>query len=86
MNLHKLFGDAIEKVICLDTGADKNDALLPYKGTGMYWIEDKPENADLGYSLGLKSILMEHGHNMHHSTDGYPIVKNWKEIYEIITK
>lgn len=85
MNLRKLFGDAIESVICLDTGADKHDALYPYKDTGLWWIEDKYENAEQGNVLGLKSILVEHGHNMHH-IPRYPVVKNWKEIYEIITK
>jgi FMN phosphatase YigB (HAD superfamily) len=85
MNLRKLFGDAIESVICLDTGADKDDALAPYKDSGLYWIEDKPANADLGQRLGLKSILVEHGHNMDHQCS-YPIVKNWREVYEIITK
>jgi hypothetical protein len=85
MNLRKLFGDAIEEVICLATGADKDEALAPYKDSGMYWIEDKPSNADIGYAMGLKSILVEHGHNMHH-TCSYPVVKNWKEIYEIIIK
>jgi len=83
MNLHKIFGDAIESVICLDTGSDKDAALAPYKDTGMYWIEDKPQNADCGYALGLKSILVEHGHNMNHVCP-YPIVKNWKEIYSVI--
>jgi FMN phosphatase YigB (HAD superfamily) len=84
MNLRKLFGDAIESVICLETGADKDEALAPYKDNGLYWIEDKPSNADLGHNLGLKSILVEHGHNMDHQCS-YPIVKNWREIYEIIT-
>ena len=84
-NLRKLFGNAIETVICLDTGADKDSALAPYKDSGLWWIEDKPQNADVGHALGLKSILIEHGHNMHHACD-YPIVKDWKEIYGIITK
>jgi hypothetical protein len=83
MNLRKIFGNAIESVICLDTGADKDEALAPYKDSGLYWIEDKPQNADVGHKLGLKSILVEHGHNMHH-TCSYPVVKNWREIYEII--
>jgi hypothetical protein len=85
MNLKKLFGNAIESVICLDTGADKDHALEPYKDSGMYWIEDKPENSDVGHRLGLSSILVEHGHNMEHVCP-YPVVKNWKEIYNIITK
>ena len=83
MNLRKLFGNAIESVICLDTGADKDSALAPYKDSGMWWIEDKPQNADVGHAMGLKSILVEHGHNMHHVCD-YPVAKNWKEIYDII--
>lgn len=83
MNLRKLFGNAIESVICLDTGADKDEALNPYKHSGLYWIEDKLENADVGHNLGLKSILIEHGHNMHHYC-AYPMVKNWREIYDII--
>jgi FMN phosphatase YigB (HAD superfamily) len=83
MNLHKIFGDAIESVICLATGADKDEALAPYEGSGQWWIEDKPQNADVGHKLGLKSILVEHGHNMDHMCP-YPVVKNWKEIYELI--
>jgi hypothetical protein len=83
MNLRKIFGNAIESVICLDTGADKDSALEPYRNSGMWWIEDKPQNADVGHAIGLKSILVEHGHNMHHECD-YPVVKNWKEIYNII--
>jgi FMN phosphatase YigB (HAD superfamily) len=84
MNLKKLFGDtAFERVVCLDTGADKNNALEPYRDSECYWIEDKPENAEVGYNLGLRSILMEHGHNMNHECP-YPVVKNWKEIYSII--
>ena len=83
MNLNKLFGNAIESVICLDTGADKDAALEPYRDSGMWWCEDKPENADVGHEMGLKSLLVEHGHNMHHVCP-YPVVKNWREIYSII--
>ena len=84
MNLKKLFGEtAFEKFIYLDTGADKDEALEPYRNSGYYWIEDKITNAQTGHDLGLKSLLMEHGHNMDNETP-YPKVKNWKEIYEII--
>jgi FMN phosphatase YigB (HAD superfamily) len=85
MNLHKLFGNAIESVICLDTGADKDVALEPYRNSNMWWIEDKPENADVGHNIGLRSILVEHGHNMHHQCN-YEVVKNWRQIYEIVIK
>ena len=85
MNIHKLFGPtAFERILCLDTGADKDEALEEYEGTGCWWIEDKTENAEVGYRLGLKSLLLEHGHNMNYLCP-YPIVKNWKQIYHIIT-
>ena len=86
MNLNKLFGtSAFERIVCLDTGADKEEALQEYEGTGCYWLEDKPENAIAGYNVGLRSLLVEHGHNMHHYHEGITIVKNWKEIYQLIT-
>jgi len=85
MNLQKLFGKtAFERVVCLDTGADKNDALAEYENSTCWWVEDKPENADVGHNLGLRSILMEHGHNMNYECP-YPVVKNWREVYDLIT-
>ncbi len=87
MNLEKLFGKtAFEELVCLDTGADKDEALLPYKDSGLYWIEDKLENAEAGLAVGLKPILIEHGFNMNEKLD--PNIKkvvNWKEVYEHIT-
>ena len=86
MNLKKLFGaTAFERIVCLDTGADKNYALEEYADSGLWWVEDKPENAEVGLDLGLKSVLMEHGHNMNHVNERIPVVKNWREIYELIT-
>lgn len=84
MNLKKLFGEtAFEKFVFLATGADKDDALEPYRNSGYFWIEDKIINAKVGHNLGLKSILMEHGHNMDADV-AFPKVKNWREIYDII--
>ena len=85
MNLKKLFGEtAFEKIVCLDTGADKDDVLLPYKDTGLFWIEDKIDNCLVGTNLGLRSLLMEHGHNMDFEHQEIPRVKNWREVYDII--
>jgi len=85
MNLKKLFGETVfEKIICLDTGADKDEALEKYRNSELYFIEDKIINAETGMNMGLKSLLMEHSHNMDYRGT-VPIVKNWKEIYEIIT-
>ena len=86
MNLHKLFGPtAFERIVCLDTGAHKDDALEEYEGTGCWWIEDKPENAEAGYQAGLNCLLLEHGHNMNYYHKDIPLVKNWREIYEVVT-
>jgi len=86
MNLNKLFGStAFERVVCLDTGADKHDALAEYQDSGCWWVEDKPENAEVGHALGLKSVLVEHGHNMNYLCS-YPVVKNWKEIFDLVTQ
>jgi hypothetical protein len=85
MNLRKLFGEtAFQKIVCLDTGADKDRALFPYRDTGCWWIEDKPQNAEAGAKIGLRSLLIEHGHNMTYYHPDITIVKNWAEIYELI--
>jgi hypothetical protein len=87
MNLKKLFGEtAFEKFVFLDTGADKDEALEPYRNSGYFWIEDKITNAQVGNELGLKSLLMEHGHNMDFNDAAIPRVRNWKEIYNLIIK
>jgi uncharacterized HAD superfamily protein len=87
MNLKKLFGEtAFEKFVFLDTGADKDEALEPYRNSGYFWIEDKITNAQVGSELGLKSLLMEHGHNMDFNDAAIPRVRNWKEIYNLIIK
>lgn len=85
MNLRKLFGKtAFEKFIFLDTGADKDEALAPYRDSGLWWIEDKIDNCQVGTSLGLKSLLMEHGHNMDYNDPKIPRMKNWRDIYNTI--
>jgi len=87
MNLRKLFGkQTFEKFIFLDTGADKDDALEKYRDSGCWWIEDKTLNAETGLAVGLNSILMEHGHNLDYNHPKIPKVKNWQEIYQLITK
>ena len=87
MNLRKLFGKtAFEKFVFLDTGEDKVEALAPYQGTGCYWVEDKVDNANAGADIGLKPLLMMHGHNMDHVSRRYQMVKNWQDIYNIVTK
>ena len=86
MNLNKIYGStAFERIVCLDTGAHKDEALSEYADTGCWWIEDKPENALAGWKLGLKPILLEHGHNMDHDHPDVYLAKNWKDIFHKIT-
>ena len=87
MNLEKLFGPtAFTRLVCLDTGADKQAALAEYKDTGLYWIEDKYENAVAGLDAGLQPILVEHGFNMDEPVlNGMKKCLNWREIYEYVT-
>lgn len=85
-NLKNVFGkDVFLDVVCLDTGADKDEALSPYAGSGLYWLEDKTENAMCGAELGLKSILIEHAHNADAvSIENINRVASWTEIVDII--
>jgi hypothetical protein len=79
-----LFGETVfEKFIYLDTGADKDQELSQYEGKDYVWVEDKIENAQCGASFGLDSILMEHSFNMDNTE--FPLMKNWKDIYEYLT-
>ena len=86
MNLRKLFGKtAFDQFVFLDTGQDKDEALEPYRDSGLWWIEDKIINCQVGLQLGLRSLLMEHGHNMDYEDADIPRVKNWRDIYQRIT-
>jgi len=84
-NLEKVFGKGVfEVVTCLDCGADKDEALEEYRDSDLYWIEDKPANADLGVAMGLDSILLAHGHNVSYNGNATRVI-NWREVYETIT-
>jgi hypothetical protein len=86
-NLMKIFGnDTFVDVICLDTGADKDEVLADLAKTykGNWWIEDKPSNVDTGINEGFNGILIEHGHNMDYSGTA-TVVKTWEEIYNVVT-
>ena len=85
-NLNKIFGDIFLDVICLDTGADKDEALdqLALKYQGNYWVEDKPENVMAGVDRGFTGILIEHGHNM--GWEDTFVAKKWEDIYNLVTR
>jgi hypothetical protein len=90
-NLRETFGNTVfEKYTYLDTGADKNEALAHYADSGCYWVEDKPENADVGIQMGLQSILMDHDHNKDYTPENGSLDKNvircenWSDVYNNI--
>ena len=75
--------DYLQSPYDLVFGADKDEELSKYKDKEYIWIEDKVENAECGDSFGLESILIEHTFNMDNKK--FPLMKNWKDIYEYIT-
>lgn len=84
-NLQNLFGETVfEKIICLDTGADKGEALASYADTGCLWVEDKSENSLAGIRAGLDSILIDHEHNKDFEHPFVQRVYSWREIYEMM--
>jgi hypothetical protein len=85
-NLNRIFGEGVfERLVCLDCGADKDEALERYRDSDFVWVEDKPENAELGAKMGLNSFLLTHDYNRNHELkDGVIRVNNWKELYEYI--
>ena len=86
-NLMNVFGDVFNEITFLDQGSGKLDVLKRYK-PGTFWIEDKPNNAEDGASLDLKSLLLDLPHNRSYNTNETPVqrVKNWMEIYNVIIK
>lgn len=84
-NLENVFGKGVFKeLVCLDTGADKDEALAEYEGSGFYWLEDKEENAECGLQFGLKPILITHKHNVGYKHKDVTRCDDWKEITKTI--
>ena len=84
--LEELFGDIFYNYHILDTGADKDDVLAEFHGTKLYWIEDKPKNAQIGLNFGLKVLLYNHPYNQDFNHPEITRVNNWEEIHKIIAR
>lgn len=85
-NLIETFGPTVfEKYTYLDTGADKDEVLENYRDSGLLWLEDKPANCEAGLTVGLRSVLVEHAHNVDYQHPDVLRVRNWQEIYQLIT-
>lgn len=84
MNLERFFGRAaFRRVRCIATGADKDDILREYK-RGLWWVEDKPENALAGLEAGHKPLLIDHKYNRWFNHPDVRRVENWEQIRQII--
>lgn len=82
-NLDNVFGKGVfSELICLDTGADKDDVLSQYALSELYWLEDKIENAECGKKFGLKPILISHEHNK--EAENITRLDTWKDIADHI--
>lgn len=85
--LKELFGGTVfSNFFILETGADKDSALAEFHGTDLWWVEDKPENAEAGVRYGLRSMLYNHSYNQNYENDKITRVNNWKHIHEILIK
>jgi uncharacterized HAD superfamily protein len=84
--LGELFGEHVFiNYHILGTGADKDSALAEFHNTGLYWVEDKPNNAVAGLKYGLKPILIDHPYNRDFDHPDVIRVSNWKEIHQILS-
>ena len=85
-NLDRVFGPGIiDELHVLELHGNKGTKLADYQNSGLYWIEDKPSNAELGFDYGLKPLLMNTSSNSHYRYGKVPRVKNWTDIESIIT-
>ena len=84
-NIRDLFGEtAFSRFVFLETGADKHEALAEYKDSGLWWLEDKVENAEVGLDYGLRSVLMAHGYNENYQNPRIPVVHDWADFYQLV--
>ena len=78
------FGAVWSGFVYLDTGADKDEALMQWQDQGLMFVEDKIANCIAGANAGLAPILMDHDYNQNEEFD--PIrVKNWQAIYQLLS-
>lgn len=84
INLENLFGkNTFDRIQCLATGADKDQALQEYK-PGYWWVEDKPANCEAGLRAGHKPIILSHNWNLDYKNEKVQRANNWHEIYNIV--
>ena len=86
-NLHSLFGEVFDDLICLDFGGGKRHILEQWANSELFWLEDHFNNATDGHELGLSPILFDDPTNRHLLTDLFPRTSGetpWDDAYKII--
>ena len=85
-NLNTVFGpDIFIKHHILETSAPKHDVLAEYKDSGLYWIEDKWDNAVVGADMGLIPLVMRDETNAMYTDNRIKHFDNWIQIYKHIS-
>ena len=87
LNLTQIFGDVFNEINCIEINTSKSFVLQRWANTGYFWIEDHMRQAEAGYEVGLKPVLISHPYNSHYSTDLFPKVTHetpWADIYKLI--
>jgi hypothetical protein len=88
INLERVFGyDTFVELTVTDIydPDSKRKTLEQYRDSGLYWIEDKPSNAELGAELGLRSIMIDHPYNVDYKPrNEITRVSSWSDICKII--
>lgn len=85
-NLTHIFGDVFRKINAhLSITGSKEDFLREhYESSNCWWIEDRTDHVDAGIRVGMRGLLMDHPYNQDYVGKATR-VKNWQEIYEIVT-
>jgi len=83
-NLEKHFGQVFNEIRCLTLTTSKFYELSRWANSDLFWIEDHFRQAEAGYEVGLKSILMNDPTNEQFETTLFPRVNDWEEIYHMI--
>lgn len=76
-NLQQVLGDTFAHVHCTDTFAEKSQYLSMYPPS--WWVEDHPENAQLGLAFGHSCMLMNQPYNQHAHDAQIMRVSSWPE-------
>jgi uncharacterized HAD superfamily protein len=81
-NLHAVFGDVFQDIICVDRSVDKPDYLAAYEPG--YWVEDQLKNALMGTQAGHQSFLMDAPYNRKLHSEQVTRVDNMLQVGDII--